>query len=111
LESQVTIEGEQDWYRYHHLLSDLLWARLRQSQPTMITQLHLRASVWYEQNGLIVEAIRHSLSAKDDGRAADLIERYGPARWSQGDMTIMMFTTHLPREVLVAYPKLGIYQS
>lgn len=111
LDTQATIEGNPVWYRYHNLFTDLLRARLRQSHPAIIPQLHLRASHWYEQNGLELEAIRHSFSAKDNERAADLIERYGPARWSQSDTTIMMLTTHLPQEVLLAHPKLGLYRA
>jgi len=111
LDTQATIEGNQYWYRYHNLFTDLLRARLRQSQPAMIPQLHLRASAWYEQNGLVLEAIRHSFSAKDNERTADLIECYGPARWSQSDTTIMMLTMHLPQEVLIAHPKLGMYRA
>ena len=111
MEPQATIEGDQSWYRYHHLFTDLLRARLKQSQPTIIPQLYLRASAWYEQNGLMLEAIQHSFSAKDNERAAELMERYGPARWSQSDTTLMMLTMHLSQEVLIAHPKLGLYRA
>ena len=37
--------------------------------------LHQRASVWFEQNDLLPEAIRHALAASDYERAADLIEK------------------------------------
>jgi LuxR family transcriptional regulator, maltose regulon positive regulatory protein len=111
LDTQATIHGDQCWYRYHHLFTDLLRARLKQSQPAMIPQLHLRASIWFEQNGLVVEAVRHSLAAHDDERAAELIERYGPTRWSKSDTTIMMLTMHLEPEILIAHPKLGIYRA
>ncbi len=37
--------------------------------------LHRRASVWFEQNDLPAEAIRHALAASDFERAADLIEQ------------------------------------
>jgi LuxR family transcriptional regulator, maltose regulon positive regulatory protein len=104
-------DKERHWYRYHHLFADLLRARLKQSQPDLIPQLLLRASAWYEQNGLPVEAIQHSLSAKDYEHAADLIERYGPARWSQNDTIIMMLVRNLPQVLLKMHPKLGIYQA
>jgi LuxR family transcriptional regulator, maltose regulon positive regulatory protein len=111
LDTQAAIEGNPYWYRYHNLFTHLLRARLRQSQPAVIPQLHLRASAWYEQNGLVLEAIRHSFSANDHERAAALIERCGPARWSQSDTTIMLLTQHLPQQVLLAHPKLGVYQA
>jgi LuxR family maltose regulon positive regulatory protein len=111
LDTQAAVEGNPYWYRYHHLFTDLLRARLRQSQPAMIPQLHLRASAWYEQNGLVLEAIRHSFSAKDYARAADLMERCGPARWSQSDTSILMLTQQLPQEAFIAHPKLGLYRA
>ena len=46
-----------------------------EEQPDRVSELHRRASVWYEQNDLPADAIRHALAAKDFERAANLIER------------------------------------
>ena len=35
--------------------------------PDHAAALHLRASRWFEDEGLIDEAIRHALAAEDDG--------------------------------------------
>ncbi len=99
------------WYRYHHLFADLLRARLKQAQPGKTRELHLRASAWYEQNGSIVEAVQYSLLARDHEHSAELIGRYGPARWSQSDPSIMMLASHLPLESLIDHPKIGVYQA
>jgi LuxR family maltose regulon positive regulatory protein len=107
----MPLDEERIWYRYHHLFSDLLRARLVEFQPELIPQLHLRASVWFEQNDLVLEAIRHSLSIQDHERSASLILKYGPAHWSQNEPSIMRLVGNLPPESLVKYPKLGIYQA
>jgi len=107
----VPLDDERIWYRYHQLFSDLLRARLMESQPELIPQLHLRASVWFEQNDLVLEAIQHSLSIQDHERSIGLILRYGPAHWSQNDPSIMRLVGNLPLELLVKHPKLGIYQA
>jgi LuxR family maltose regulon positive regulatory protein len=107
----VPLDDERVWYRYHHLFTDLLRARLKQSQPELLPQLHLSASVWYEHNGLVAEAIQHNLSTEDYERSADLILKYGPARWSQNDTSIMKLVGNLPPKLLVTHPKLGIYQA
>ena len=73
----VPLDEERRWYRYHHLFADLLRQRLRQTQPESVPTLHTRASEWYEQNGLIDEAIEHALRAEDFERAAHLIEGHG----------------------------------
>jgi LuxR family transcriptional regulator, maltose regulon positive regulatory protein len=107
----LPLDDERIWYRYHQLFSDLLRARLMESQPELIPQLHLRASMWFEQNGSILEAIRHSLSVGDHERSAGLILKYGPGRWSQNEPSIMRLMGNLPPELLVKYPTLGIYQA
>jgi LuxR family maltose regulon positive regulatory protein len=40
----VRLDEERRWYRYHHLFSDLLRQRLRQTQPDWVSPLHHRAS-------------------------------------------------------------------
>src|SRR6202043_465179 len=59
----VPLDNERRWYRYHHLFADLLRQRLQQSSASStgdevgdVTELHSRASVWYEDNGLEIEA-------------------------------------------------------
>ena len=70
----VALDDERRWYRYHHLFGDLLRNRLMQSRQEDMTELHLRASQWFEQEGLISEAIYHALAAENFERAANLVE-------------------------------------
>ncbi len=75
----VPLDDTRHWFRYHHLFADVLAARMLQEQPAHIPILHQRASVWYAQNGLPADAIRHALAARDFVRAAGLIELAWPA--------------------------------
>lgn len=77
----VPLDNNRKWYRYHHLFRDVLRAHLAQEQPEQIPVLQKRASEWYEQNGLLSEAIRHSLTARDYEKAAGLVEQV----WSEMD--------------------------
>ena len=77
----VPLDEERRWYRYHHLFADLLRQRLRQTRPEWVPALHLRASTWYEQNGLLDESIEHALRAEEFERAAYLIESEAEALW------------------------------
>ncbi|MCP4120620.1 MAG: helix-turn-helix transcriptional regulator, partial [Bacteroidetes bacterium] len=77
----VPLDHEQQWYRYHHLFADLLLQRLHQSDTLStgsndlsVAELHIRASKWYENNGLEMKAIHHAFEARDFERAANLIE-------------------------------------
>jgi LuxR family transcriptional regulator, maltose regulon positive regulatory protein len=105
----VSLDDERLWYRYHHLFADLLRARLEQGQPDLVPHLHLRASAWLEGKGFIAEAIQHLFAAGEISRAAELIERYGPAHLADGDPSVFQQAAGLPREVLIARPKLGLY--
>jgi LuxR family maltose regulon positive regulatory protein len=73
----IPLDGIRQWYRYHALFADLLRMRLRRDHASVVPVLHLRASRWFEDHGLIDEAIRHSLEAGDLRRAATLIEKEG----------------------------------
>jgi LuxR family maltose regulon positive regulatory protein len=71
----VPQDSERRWYRYHHLFGDLLRQRLGKNlAPGEISELHIRASAWLEQNGLMYEAFHHALTAGDFERAARLAE-------------------------------------
>ncbi len=74
----VPLDEDRQWYRYHHLFAEVLRQQLtRRALPTTVAALHNRASAWYEQQGLIPEAVQHALPAADGERAARLIAQYG----------------------------------
>ena len=77
----------------------------------MVTRLHNQASDWLEQKGFINEAIRHLFAANEIGRAADLIERYGPARVAESDPSVLQMAEGLSQEMILARPKIGLYQA
>lgn len=71
----VPLDSERRWYRYHHLFGDLLRQRLgKHLTQKEVAELHIRASEWCEQNGLMREAFHHALSAGEFEQAAHLAE-------------------------------------
>ena len=79
----IPLDNERRWYRYHHLFADLLQQRLPPLFPPHRGgrkggELHIRASQWYEANGLESKAIHHAFAANDFERAARLIELVWP---------------------------------
>ena len=76
----VPLDNERRWYRYHHLFGDLLRKRMEQKlSADGIARLHIHASEWYENNGLILEAFTHAAAANDIERAERLMEHQGDA--------------------------------
>ena len=104
----VPLDEKRRWYRYHHLFADVLAAHLRAEQPDLVPVLHGRASVWYEQNGLRADAVRHALAAGDFVRAAELIELAVPAmRRSRQEAIALGWLKALPDELVRARPMLS----
>ncbi len=71
----VRLDTEGRWYRYHHLFRDFLRRQLEKRHPTAIAPLHLAAAEWYLHQDAAAEAVRHTLAAGDDRRAAGIVER------------------------------------
>lgn len=69
----TSVDDERAWYRYHHLLSDLLRLLLEQEHPGLSTELHHRASHWFESQGLLSESLQHALVAGDMELVAHIV--------------------------------------
>lgn len=66
----IPLDDHRRWYRYHHLFADVLHARLLDERPGDESELHRRASDWYDQAGDPEASVRHALAAGDIGLAA-----------------------------------------
>lgn len=112
----VTLDNDRRWYRYHHLFAELLRQRLQQSLASSTEnmgisaeELHKRASVWYEDNGLEIEAFHHAAAANDVERAARLVEGEGMPLHIRGGVTpVLNWLKTLPTVVLDARPSLWV---
>jgi LuxR family maltose regulon positive regulatory protein len=112
----VPLDDERRWYRYHHLFADLLRQRLRQSAASStgdegrgVAEYHIRASEWYEENGLEVEAFHHAAAANDVERAERLMEGDGmPLPFRGAVIPVLNWLKSLPTTVLDARPLLWV---
>ncbi len=104
------LDNERRWYRYHHLFGDLLRQRLGQSlEPEEIAKYHLRASGWYAENGLDVDAFQHAAAANDIDRAERLIVGKGvPLHFRGAVMPVLNWLAALPPATLDAHPTLWV---
>ena len=73
----ISLDEHRHWYRYHHLLRDLLRDELQRTNPSRIPELHRRAAAWFSFEELNEDAIRHSFAANDLTAAADLVGSAG----------------------------------
>ncbi len=79
------LDDRRTWYRYHNLFAEFLRNRLRVEHPGEIPLLHNRASVWFERNGLVPEAVRHAVAGSRNRRAIRLVETAGRDLFREGD--------------------------
>lgn len=78
LQSLLTpLDEGSGWFRYHHLFAEYLHGLLMQRRPQDAQALHSRASLWFEENGFVFEAVKHAREAGDFARCAALIEDAG----------------------------------
>jgi LuxR family maltose regulon positive regulatory protein len=107
----VPLDDRRQWYRYHHLFAEVLYAHLLAEaacQPDQVSTLHRLASMWYEQHGSVADAIRHALAARDFERAADLIELAVPAMFSsRQEAMVLGWLRALPDQVVQMRPVLS----
>jgi LuxR family maltose regulon positive regulatory protein len=108
----IPLDSERRWYRYHQLFADLLRQRLHQSiassageAKSRVNELHIRASQWYEENDLYIEAFHHAAAVNDVERAQRLIGGDRIPQHFRGAVTaILDWLESLPKAVLNARP-------
>jgi LuxR family maltose regulon positive regulatory protein len=80
----VPLDRRGEWYRYHHLLRDLLLSELRRDAPELVPTLHVRAAAWYQANGMAESALEHAMAAGDTDRMARLVLEVMQPVWASG---------------------------
>ena len=106
----VPLDNERRWYRYHHLFADLLQQRHEQGTAEFdLPDLHSRASKWYEDNGLELDAFQHAAAANDIDRTERLIEGEGtPLQFRGFAAPVLHWLASLPITLLDARPSLWV---
>jgi LuxR family maltose regulon positive regulatory protein len=103
----ISLDDQRQWYRFHHLFAEVLRGRLQLTQPSLPPALHRRASTWFEQHALLVEAVHHALAAPDVERVADLIEQHGYSLALHGQVhTMLGWFNRLPDALILMRPRL-----
>lgn len=108
----VRLEGEGEWYRYHHLFQEFLQSRLKRDDPVGFACLHRRAGELAEADGDVDSAIAHYLEAGEAIRATDLVERMAEATIDAGRaQTLLRWCEMLPDPMMVDRPWLQIQRA
>ncbi len=105
----VPLDDERCWYRYHQLFAELLRSYQEQYRPGRAPKLHVKASEWYEEQGLIADAVEHAHAAGDINRVVNLLEGNAIAMMDHGRLqTLKVWLDTLPLEMIHSRPWLCI---
>ena len=96
----VPLDTKREWYRYHHLFADLLRHELHATARDAVADLHRRASAWYRDAGLIVDAAGHATAAGDFDAAVALVADHYAFFVDRGQLaTVLRWIEALPEPV------------
>ncbi|WP_336760873.1 LuxR C-terminal-related transcriptional regulator [Paenibacillus sp. USHLN196] len=116
----VPLDNERRWYRYHHLFADLLRKRVHQNSnyagtaetALSVTEIHKRASIWYEKHQMELEAFNHAVAAADTHRASDLLEGNGmPLLFRGGAVPALQWLSSLSSAEMDSIPSLWVMHA
>jgi LuxR family transcriptional regulator, maltose regulon positive regulatory protein len=95
------LDEHGEWYRFHHLFSQLLRVELENREPGLTATLHGRASAWLRAHGWANEAVRHSIAAGMHDETRELIVGEWPRYVNAGrHATVLNWLGQLPAETL-----------
>ena len=109
----VPLDRHREWYRYHHLLRDLLQSELRRRDPDLVQDLHYRAAAWYEANAMPEAAIEHAQAAGDYDRVARLLLELAQPVWAGGRVQTVLHWMEWLRDITAAehYGAIAVHGS
>jgi LuxR family maltose regulon positive regulatory protein len=104
----VPLDGRGEWYRYHHLFRELLLTELGATDANAAPHLHLRASAWFAEEGMIEDALEHAAASGDPGALAKILEDESREliRTGRSD-TLLQWLERLPPEEIAKRPLLA----
>jgi LuxR family transcriptional regulator, maltose regulon positive regulatory protein len=108
----IPLDDEHNWYRYHQLFADFLYKSLIQTDRTGVSEYHLRASQWFEQNEYPHLAVEHAFLALDYPRAARLLEDVADLVLGRGELIwLLKWIEKLPEDQIEAHLRLSIIRA
>jgi LuxR family maltose regulon positive regulatory protein len=97
------------WFRYHHLLRDVLGHRLHLEMPAAVPELYRRAAHWYADHNSVIEALTYAVRGGDWTYVSRLVSgRAAPLILSARRAALVRILRQVPREQLTSTPELMV---
>lgn len=103
----IALDTTGQWYRYHHLFTEVMRRRLAREHLDQLPTLYARAAQWYATQGEFTEAVPYALASTDFTLAANMMEQAAPTlqRWGE-TATLLGWLTALPDAIVRERPHL-----
>lgn len=106
------LEGEHNWYRFHHLFAEFLTHERQSRIPKQEQILHESAArAWLDQSSPH-QALRHAQKASNQALIADILIEHGWNMFNNGELTnLEKAIEQLADEILYREPKLCMLKA
>lgn len=105
----LSLDGKQQWYRYHRLFADSLKAMLSMQDEQA---LYLKAANWFKEKGMLDEAIRYALKGQAYGPAMAMIEQITFETFQSGQLeNFCKWVNQLPLELIIKSEVLSVRKA
>jgi ATP/maltotriose-dependent transcriptional regulator MalT len=105
----VALDGQGEWYRYHHLFGELLGLELAAVDSSARAVIHAGAAAWCRERGLVDDALEHAAAAGDvPTMAAILVDEHLPLLRAGNSATVLRWCSSLPDDLQLDAPQLPI---
>jgi LuxR family maltose regulon positive regulatory protein len=106
----VPLDNERRWYRYHHLFAELLRHRLEARGGQ--NEARRRASLWYAQQGLLLESFQQAVRSQDLDLSCRVVAGDGMPLYFRGILApISDWVNTLPPGVRALRPELELHRA
>jgi LuxR family maltose regulon positive regulatory protein len=106
------VDEDLTWYRYHRLFKEYLHKTLLVEIPGRDQDLHLRASTWFQQQGLLEEAIDYALAAGSTAQVVQMIAAVAFEKLMRSEISsLMRWIEALPEKVVQEHVELCLIHA
>jgi LuxR family maltose regulon positive regulatory protein len=103
------LDRRDEWFRFHAMFREMLRAELHREEPGKESELNLRASEWWAEQGDWDQAIQYALEAGDPERTGDLLWAAVPRYMTRGRVaTVVAWLEGLGEETVASDPALSL---
>lgn len=107
----IPLDTRRQWYRYHHIFSQVVRRQAAARDPDAICAILCKAALWSAQNNHLEDALRSAFQSNDIEFTADLMEDYIIKYIETFDLAAgLRWILKLPERVLNQRPLLRLQQ-